>query len=176
MAAPVLSSCMWTLSCNIWNLVPFPGMEPVPPAVGVWSLSHWTTREVPCCVFNWDWVRAWRPLESTHWLPSSAPYTCWWKGWGVQWASHCAGAQGTQFFPGFVTERFQFWVSCVMEWIQSGLLCLMSKVPVWLTCFCSLESKTKASCLQREYPSMFSDWMNESVWEMQPCSMNVRYS
>jgi hypothetical protein len=28
-------------------LVPRPGMEPMPPALGVWSLNHWTTREVP---------------------------------------------------------------------------------------------------------------------------------
>jgi len=24
-----------------------PGMEHGPPALGVWNLSHWTTREVP---------------------------------------------------------------------------------------------------------------------------------
>ena len=29
-------------------LVPQPGIEPVRPAVGMWSLNHWTTREVPC--------------------------------------------------------------------------------------------------------------------------------
>ena len=28
-------------------LVPRPGMEPMPPALGAWSLNHWTTREVP---------------------------------------------------------------------------------------------------------------------------------
>ena len=34
------------LSCSMWDLVPWPGTEPGPPALGVWSLSHWTTREV----------------------------------------------------------------------------------------------------------------------------------
>ena len=29
------------------DLVPWPGMKPGPPALGVWSLNHWTTREVP---------------------------------------------------------------------------------------------------------------------------------
>ena len=33
------------LGCRI--LVPWPGTEPVPPAVEAWSLNHWTTREVP---------------------------------------------------------------------------------------------------------------------------------
>ena len=31
----------------MWDLVPWPGFEPGPSALRVWSLSHWTTREVP---------------------------------------------------------------------------------------------------------------------------------
>ena len=42
-----LSCDMRTLNPDIWNLVPWPGIEPAPPALGVQSLSHWTTREVP---------------------------------------------------------------------------------------------------------------------------------
>ena len=38
---------MWSLSSWMWNLVPWPGMKPGPPALRVWSVSHWTTREVP---------------------------------------------------------------------------------------------------------------------------------
>ena len=38
-----LHSSMRTLSCSIWDLVPWPGIEPGPPALGTWSLSHWTT-------------------------------------------------------------------------------------------------------------------------------------
>ena len=30
----------------MWDLVPRPGIEPGPPALGAWSLTHWTTREV----------------------------------------------------------------------------------------------------------------------------------
>ena len=37
------------LACGI--LVPQPGTEPVTPALEVWSLNHWTAREVPCFVF-----------------------------------------------------------------------------------------------------------------------------
>ena len=36
-----------SLSCGMWDLVLWPGIEPGPPALGVWSLSHWITREVP---------------------------------------------------------------------------------------------------------------------------------
>ena len=30
----------------MWGLVPGPGVEPRPPALGARRLSHWTTREV----------------------------------------------------------------------------------------------------------------------------------
>ena len=40
------------LSCNMWDLVPWPGVEPRPPALGAWSLSHWSTREVPWKSFS----------------------------------------------------------------------------------------------------------------------------
>ena len=33
-------------SYDMWDLVPWSGIEPGPPALGAWSLSHWTTREV----------------------------------------------------------------------------------------------------------------------------------
>ena len=42
------------LSCSIQDLVPWPGSKPKLPALGTWSLSHWTTREVPyICWFWW---------------------------------------------------------------------------------------------------------------------------
>ena len=28
-----------------------PGLEPVAPALGEWSLNHWTTREIPEAIF-----------------------------------------------------------------------------------------------------------------------------
>ena len=34
------------LSCGMWELAPWPGIKPEPPALKVWRLSHWTTREV----------------------------------------------------------------------------------------------------------------------------------
>ena len=41
------TSDMGTLSCGVWDLVPWPGIECVPPTLGVRSLSHWPIREVP---------------------------------------------------------------------------------------------------------------------------------
>ena len=37
------------LNRGMWDVVPWPGIEPGPPALGAWSLSHWTTRELPAC-------------------------------------------------------------------------------------------------------------------------------
>ena len=39
---------LWTLSCCMWNLVPWPGIE---PKLGVQQLSQWTTREVSKNIF-----------------------------------------------------------------------------------------------------------------------------
>ena len=36
----VLVAGMRTLSCDMWALVPWPGIEPGAPALGAWSLSH----------------------------------------------------------------------------------------------------------------------------------------
>ena len=38
-------------TCNLWDLVPQPEIEPGPLALGAWSLSHWTTRKVPKVLF-----------------------------------------------------------------------------------------------------------------------------
>ena len=58
---PCVGSSLWhagslveacgIFSCGIQDLVPWPGIEPGPPAMGPWSLNHWTTREVPLFTF-----------------------------------------------------------------------------------------------------------------------------
>ena len=47
----IFSCSMQTLSCGMWDLVPWPGIEPGPPTLEVRNLSHWTTREVSELVF-----------------------------------------------------------------------------------------------------------------------------
>ena len=38
--------------CELCRILdPRSGIEPVPPAVEVWSSNHWTAREVPTAVF-----------------------------------------------------------------------------------------------------------------------------
>ena len=39
------------LSCGAQDPVPWPGIDPELPALGVWSLSHWTTRKSPFLQF-----------------------------------------------------------------------------------------------------------------------------
>ena len=46
-----LSCSIRTLSCSMWDLVPWPGIKPGPPALGAWNHSHWTTREGPFSFF-----------------------------------------------------------------------------------------------------------------------------
>lgn len=47
---------LYHAACRI--LVLRPGIEPVPPSLGVWSLNYWTTREIPksalpSLLFSW---------------------------------------------------------------------------------------------------------------------------
>ena len=48
----IFSCGMRTLSCGMWDLVPWAGIEPEPPALGEQSLSHWTTKEVPLKIYT----------------------------------------------------------------------------------------------------------------------------
>ena len=42
----VLVAACGILSCGVWDLAPWLGIKPRPPALGAWSLNHWNTREV----------------------------------------------------------------------------------------------------------------------------------
>ena len=46
------SCSIWTLSCDMQDLVPWPGIKPRPPALETWHLSHWTTREILTAFFT----------------------------------------------------------------------------------------------------------------------------
>ena len=46
-ACGIFSCGRKTLSCDMWDLVPWPGIEPRDPAWWARNLSYWTTREIP---------------------------------------------------------------------------------------------------------------------------------
>ena len=54
-----LGCSMGSLSCSMWDLVPQPGIEPGPPALEAWSLSHWITSKVPKKVHLRRWHISW---------------------------------------------------------------------------------------------------------------------
>ena len=56
----------WIFSNHIWDLGPWPGMVPGPPALGGWSLSLCTTREVPYFCFRLP-----PPSNSIIWIEKS---------------------------------------------------------------------------------------------------------
>ena len=58
---------LWIHSCDTWDLVPWPGIEPGPPALGVWSLSHWTTREIPS-LLHVSTVKEREKQYLSHWI------------------------------------------------------------------------------------------------------------
>ena len=52
-ARRIFSWGMRTLSRGLWDLVPWPGIWSGAPLLGVWTLSHWATAEVPEVVCYW---------------------------------------------------------------------------------------------------------------------------
>ena len=60
------------LSCSMWDLVPWPGIEPRPRPLGAQSLSHWITRKVPIGILKqrnryWQWdIRDWSRQFQPH--------------------------------------------------------------------------------------------------------------
>ena len=52
---------MLGLSCGMWALVPSPGIEPWPSALGAWSLCHWTITEIPLRI----WICSLNPSIQT---------------------------------------------------------------------------------------------------------------
>ena len=63
-ACRMFNFSLWTLSCGIWYLVPWPGIKPGPPALGAQPLSHWSTREGQCLVYVFkSYTRLLRPAQ-----------------------------------------------------------------------------------------------------------------
>ena len=53
----IFTYSMWALSWGMQDLVPWPRINPRPPALGMWNLNHWATREVPGLVLTKNSVR-----------------------------------------------------------------------------------------------------------------------
>ena len=62
-AAPFIYLDVLDLSCGMQDLAPWPVIRPWPPALGAWSLSHWTTRESIPSGFLFMGVTEWHHME-----------------------------------------------------------------------------------------------------------------
>ena len=87
------------LSCSMWDLVPWPEIEPRPPPLGVWSLNPWATRKIPWSpsflplCFPQGWLQTLLQVSTLLFLPlssssssvslaSSSPLLKWAPRWG----------------------------------------------------------------------------------------------
>ena len=43
----VLDVACRIFSCSMWDLVPWPGTEPMPPVLGAQGINYWTTMKFP---------------------------------------------------------------------------------------------------------------------------------
>ena len=51
-AGSLVVACRLLIAACVWDLVPQPRIEPGPPALGVQSLTHWTTKKVSHLIFK----------------------------------------------------------------------------------------------------------------------------
>ena len=87
----LIAGCRICFSCSMWDLVPWPGMEPRVPALGAQSLSHWTTREVLSC---WN-------LTASLGMGTTGEGRTWARGCPPGWADPAgeAGTAGPEVWP-----------------------------------------------------------------------------
>ena len=86
LAALGFSCSMWTLSCDMQDLDPWPGIESGLFALGVQSLSHWTTMDVP-------WLCLLRcTLSAPSQCINGNALTTWqvFIVWYIEWSLHCS--------------------------------------------------------------------------------------
>ena len=104
---PVFTVVCEISSPGVWDLVPWPGIEPGPPALGVWRLSHWSPREVPrarCPPFRGG---TWPPqhhLCSQHCLTAQSASTrhmCYTHAWvmAVDWPQPASQGPHVETLP-----------------------------------------------------------------------------
>ena len=118
------------LSCSEWDLVPWPGIEPVPPALGVWCLSCWTTR--PPLPLRVSFSRAWAsgPIEAGgNWRSGWRPRRQ--EGSLLRWSCHQESQRRLPSQAGLC----HLFISCPWDiaclplppvavlWLQDPLLC-----------------------------------------------------
>ena len=61
----LVAACGLLVVACMRDLVPQPGIEPGPPALGAWSLTHWTAREVPESFFIYFFNSTFLPKNSS---------------------------------------------------------------------------------------------------------------
>ena len=150
------------VACGI--LVPQPGIKPMPPALGVWGLNHWTTGEVLTSIhfYPWNWfiedivLFVWKNFQHC-WL--MIYYPCLLTCSSVPRISCKLGVQSR----GLIRFRFNF---LLVQDFTSSAVCLLCSPPrgTWC-CFVPLPRKRLISGFKNyqispsflTYPSTFHD-------------------
>ena len=104
-----------TLNCGMWNIIPWPGIEPNPLSLGARSLRHWTTREISQVVFFSGIFADSQYNMCTDVIHSSTSfwvYSCLGKGW------YCLEIQGLWILGNHSQHWSKMWTGIFMKVIQ----------------------------------------------------------
>ena len=108
------------LSCSMWDPIPWLGTEARPPALGVWRLSHWTTKEVLTHCFQQETKDL--SFNTAQFFNLFLQQLCFWKLVKKAW-NHKAPSKGLSFaFHKFLIYLEFFFFNMVWSKKLSPLL------------------------------------------------------
>ena len=160
---------MWDIyffSCGMWDLVLWPGIELGLPALGVWSLRHWITWEVPQSAFNWNkrasclnWPCMYGDIFSYHNWGRGCSWWCYTPLWRVE----------AETLPGQLwrTEQFMAVKTLPVPWgLVKPLLAtnLFQLKADWGTCLVIQGATTKIWCSQINKYVIFKREIEKLKW------------
>ena len=107
-------------------LVPWPGIEPLPPGLGMQSLRHWTTREVPLPqILKLNYFFTLGQLLYAAIFSSASTFDNWWCAWNTTSGGELFPAigeilgipelRGLDAAPECGTKEMIYFVQCTSE-------------------------------------------------------------
>ena len=151
---------MWTLICGMWDLVSWPDMESGSPALGEWSLSHWTTREAP----ELHWCHGWIIFQWTNILVHVviSPFISrWTSGFFSLWALMNNAAVNIPVYVFVWIYIFNF-IRYVLRVAVAGLGIFFIS---WCLCF-SIYKQTQWWWLIHRFAGKSRWTKSTSIWDM----------
>ena len=119
LAVPVLSCSMWTLTCGMWDLVLWPGIEPKPPALETGVLA-WTKSRKGSFRVPYQWPDGTSVFHLGKLIPCSEPLS----------SPSQTGIMGVHLTRLYWELSVVIYLNTALFWVELILMILNWEVPV----------------------------------------------